>query len=166
VGPRGAASVLSLVNANGEFIGPVVNTFVDTILEVQSLGRIRNATRVVLDVDGWPALVDVTGGWWLGNRDSLFFQSTNCTGQVYVYGSSIDNLTVPLTVTAGPPGSQVPYVADNNASPVSLVTRSWAYGPQQVCITRDDSMSGPYPVVATLPLSTLGPAPYRVVRTP
>lgn len=166
VGPPGATGqpALQLVDANGQFIAPVLDIEGDLY------------ARVVLDVGGVAVVVKAGRASWSGapSTAAILYESPDCTGQAYLQGADEPRL---------PRLASVPY-RDAGVSPtlpqVLFVGSETAIaGPLTMNSYRDDrspsgcvSNWGPtprtdlYPVEATLDLSTLGATPYRIVPAP
>ena len=155
---------LSLMNATGGFVAPVIDARTDPV--------VPRSVRVALDVAGYLALTDVGPNLWLGNMSSnqeVRFGTSDCTGPGYISsGGAIAESMVPLTVAAGSvPGAQVLHVADVTAIAQTLTMRAYRSPNGPGCVAHTPYIDANLlPVVATLDLSTLGPPPYRVVRTP
>ena len=152
-------SLLSLVDANGGFVAPVTDTF---------LSSNPSQVRVALTVGGVLAIAAVGRDLWFGNYGgNVLFQSTDCSGPAYIEVLAELAVYPPTVVVNNVPGAQVLYVADNTAAPLTGQTYQSELNPfQSNCIAVATVRSFALPVVSTLDTSTLGPPPYRVVRTP
>ena len=157
VGPAGPPSaVLSVVDANGHIVGPVIDADLYTSI-----------ANVLVGVGGVPIVLAVNGTTWIGNVNSpVYFQSTDCTGTGYVQRGAEERL-YRVAAAVGAPGDQVIYVADANASNTTIQAQSARQMSNPVC-----AVVGPYqvsevvPATVSAPASGLGPAPFRVIPTP
>jgi hypothetical protein len=142
-------------------VAPVVDTSNDVA------GR---RVRVALTVSTFTTLVDVRPERWLGNTSDLavLFATADCSGQGYISAADSAGAMFPLAVAVGiAPIEQVLHVADNSVPGVSLSVASMrTYGDNSCMALGPAVTNNLLPVVTTLALSTLGPGPFRVVRTP
>lgn len=159
-GPPGAA--LSLVNAYGTVVGVVTDVSVD-FPEYRYVHVLLNTL-----VGGLPAVLRAGSQTFLGLRnDAVYYPTADCTGTGYIGIANPPNILPPAAVVGGP-GAQVLHVADPQAAPTSITGLAYRPSGAAGCQSTGGSFqySGMLPVASTLALSTLGPAPFRVVRTP
>jgi hypothetical protein len=158
---RRGTALLSLVNGLGQVVAPVVDASNDV------LGR---RVRVALTVSGLTTLVDVRPERWIGNTSDLavLYVTGDCSGQGYIAAADSAGAMFPLAVAVGiSPSEQILHVADNSVPVVALsVASSRSYGDNNCSSLGPAVTNNLLPVVTTLALSTLGPSPFRVVRTP
>lgn len=159
VGPPGpSTSAFSLVNANGAVIAEVVDMRAQLNVPL---------AHVVLDIGGLTALVAVNKGAWVGNTNgAVYYVSSNCTGASYIRRDQ-DEYLMPLTVAVGDNGNQTIFVADGNQPTETLqISSSRSLGSPSCSSFSASPTTELLPVGATLNTTTLGPSPYRIVRTP
>lgn len=156
--PGPATAVLSLADANGVVIGPVVDTSYDLYSGI---------AHVLVTVGGLPAVVGVNKTTWIGNvSGSVYFESLDCTGIAYIQRGQDERVFL-ATAAVGVPGNQFIFVADGSAPNTAIQARSALQPGGASCAS-----VGPYPLsevvasVASIAASNLGPSPFRVVRTP
>lgn len=133
-----------------------------------------DSVLVMLEVAGRLVTAHAYPSYWFGNylsNDAVLFTTTGCGGTAYIkeMEGNVQKI-LPDTVVTGPEtGVQTLHISELLA-PVPITVRSYRRYNVDGCIPMLPSayypVSGARPVAATLDLSTLGPPPFSVVRTP
>ncbi len=120
----------------------------------------------MLDVGPLTVVVQVTGSTWIGAPNgSLFFTTADCSGQAYI-GIDGSSPLFDYAVVAGAIGNETIYAAARTASPTFVSPASFRTHGTDNCLAGAPGSTQVVLVSQSQSVPALGPAPYRVVRTP
>ncbi|MEZ5416579.1 MAG: hypothetical protein R2708_04465 [Vicinamibacterales bacterium] len=134
-------------------IGQVVAADGVTVYAVVAIGPYLATVRVNKD------------SWGPAPSRTVVYESADCTGQGYIPNDGGTSV-LDQAVVAGTPGNQVVYVASHLATTTTIAPMSSRDYTTNTCQAGVGSSLSVAPIAQSIAVSSFGPAPYSLVRTP